>query len=37
MFTWPNLQGGECDLQDQSMAFGGDRSRFQDMDFDGKR
>lgn len=21
-------QGGECDLQDQSMAFGGDRSRF---------
>ena len=22
-------QGGECDLQDQSMAFGSDRSRFQ--------
>ena len=22
------LQGGECDLQDQSMAFGSDRSRF---------
>ncbi len=21
------LQGGECDLQDQSMNFGGDRSR----------
>lgn len=26
-------QGGECDLQDQSMAFGSDRSRF----FEGKR
>lgn len=30
-------QGGECDLQDQSMAFGSDRSRFTDMDFTGKR
>ncbi|CAN1246447.1 NADH dehydrogenase [ubiquinone] iron-sulfur protein 1, mitochondrial [Linum grandiflorum] len=24
-------QGGECDLQDQSMAFGSDRSRFTEM------
>uniref|UniRef100_N1QXW8 NADH:ubiquinone reductase (H(+)-translocating) n=1 Tax=Aegilops tauschii TaxID=37682 RepID=N1QXW8_AEGTA len=24
-------QGGECDLQDQSMAFGADRGRFTDM------
>jgi len=23
-------QGGECDLQDQSIAFGGDRSRFEE-------
>jgi len=30
-------QGGECDLQDQSVAFGSDRSRFVDMDFLGKR
>jgi len=30
-------QGGECDLQDQSMAFGSDRSRFTDMSFEGKR
>ena len=30
-------QGGECDLQDQSMAFGSDRSRFTDNQFDGKR
>lgn len=30
-------QGGECDLQDQSMTFGSDRSRFVDMDFSGKR
>lgn len=30
-------QGGECDLQDQSMAFGSDRSRFTDIDFEGKR
>merc|ERR1719472_612791 len=30
-------QGGECDLQDQSMAFGSDRSRFTDADFLGKR
>jgi len=30
-------QGGECDLQDQSMAFGSDRSRFTDNDFTGKR
>ncbi|KAI6225196.1 NADH-ubiquinone oxidoreductase 75 kDa subunit, mitochondrial [Aphelenchoides fujianensis] len=29
-------QGGECDLQDQSMNFGSDRSRLQN-DFDGKR
>lgn len=30
-------QGGECDLQDQSMAFGSDRSRFTDNEFSGKR
>lgn len=30
-------QGGECDLQDQSMVFGTDRSRFVDMDIQGKR
>ncbi|XP_065338724.1 NADH-ubiquinone oxidoreductase 75 kDa subunit, mitochondrial [Cloeon dipterum] len=30
-------QGGECDLQDQSMAFGSDRSRFTDISYDGKR
>lgn len=30
-------QGGECDLQDQSMTFGTDRSRFVDNDFQGKR
>ncbi|XP_046613645.1 NADH-ubiquinone oxidoreductase 75 kDa subunit, mitochondrial [Neodiprion virginianus] len=30
-------QGGECDLQDQSMAFGNDRSRFVDINFSGKR
>ena len=30
-------QGGECDLQDQSMAFGSDRSRFTDITFSGKR
>uniref|UniRef100_A0A8D8LWD8 NADH-ubiquinone oxidoreductase 75 kDa subunit, mitochondrial n=1 Tax=Cacopsylla melanoneura TaxID=428564 RepID=A0A8D8LWD8_9HEMI len=30
-------QGGECDLQDQSMAFGSDRSRFTDIDHSGKR
>lgn len=30
-------QGGECDLQDQAMAFGGDRSRFTDIDHAGKR
>lgn len=29
-------QGGECDLQDQSMAFGSDRSRVL-IDIDGKR
>uniref|UniRef100_A0A183CCK8 NADH-ubiquinone oxidoreductase 75 kDa subunit, mitochondrial n=1 Tax=Globodera pallida TaxID=36090 RepID=A0A183CCK8_GLOPA len=29
-------QGGECDLQDQSMAFGSDRSRHQN-EYDGKR
>ncbi|XP_058056822.1 NADH-ubiquinone oxidoreductase 75 kDa subunit, mitochondrial-like [Anopheles bellator] len=30
-------QGGECDLQDQAMAFGSDRSRFTDIDHTGKR
>lgn len=30
-------QGGECDLQDQSMAFGSDRSRFTDNEYKGKR
>merc|ERR1719466_65609 len=30
-------QRGECDLQDQSMAFGSDRSRFTDNEFGGKR
>jgi len=30
-------QGGECDLQDQSMAFGSDRSRFTDNEYLGKR
>merc|ERR1719361_981426 len=30
-------QGGECDLQDQSMAFGSDRSRFTDNEYTGKR
>jgi len=30
-------QGGECDLQDQSMVFGSDRSRFVDNSFSGKR
>ncbi|KAK6629887.1 NADH dehydrogenase Fe-S protein subunit 1 ndufs1 [Polyplax serrata] len=30
-------QGGECDLQDQSMAFGSDRSRFTDINYSGKR
>ncbi len=30
-------QGGECDLQDQSVAFGSDRSRFTDIQFEGKR
>lgn len=30
-------QGGECDLQDQSMAFGSDRSRFTDINYTGKR
>jgi len=30
-------QGGECDLQDQSMTFGADRSRFTDGNFVGKR
>lgn len=24
-------QGGECDLQDQSMRYGGDRGRFHEM------
>ena len=31
------MQGGECDLQDQSMAFGSDRSRFTDNEYSGKR
>lgn len=30
-------QGGECDLQDQSMVFGSDRSRYVDNQFSGKR
>ncbi|BHF63682.1 NADH dehydrogenase Fe-S protein subunit 1 ndufs1 [Sparganum proliferum] len=30
-------QGGECDLQDQAMVFGSDRSRFTDNAFSGKR
>ena len=30
-------QGGECDLQDQAMAFGSDRSRYLDIDHAGKR
>lgn len=30
-------QGGECDLQDQSMNFGSDKSRFTDNAFTGKR
>lgn len=30
-------QGGECDLQDQAMSFGSDRSRFTDIDHAGKR
>lgn len=30
-------QGGECDLQDQAMAFGSDRSRFVDINHAGKR
>ncbi|KAJ2945747.1 hypothetical protein O0L34_g590 [Tuta absoluta] len=30
-------QGGECDLQDQSMAFGSDKSRFTEIHFSGKR
>ncbi|XP_046403203.1 NADH-ubiquinone oxidoreductase 75 kDa subunit, mitochondrial-like isoform X2 [Ischnura elegans] len=30
-------QGGECDLQDLSLTFGSDRSRFVDINFSGKR
>jgi len=30
-------QAGECDLQDQAMAFGADRSRFVDINHRGKR
>ncbi|TGZ72876.1 hypothetical protein CRM22_001826 [Opisthorchis felineus] len=30
-------QGGECDLQDQSMNYGSDKSRFVDNLFSGKR
>ncbi|OAF64600.1 NAD-reducing hydrogenase HoxS subunit gamma [Intoshia linei] len=30
-------EGGECELQNQSMKYGSDRSRFVDMEFTGKR
>lgn len=30
-------QGGECDLQDLTMRFGNDRTRFTDIHFEGKR
>ncbi|XP_014672081.1 PREDICTED: NADH-ubiquinone oxidoreductase 75 kDa subunit, mitochondrial-like [Priapulus caudatus] len=30
-------QGGECDLQDQSMTFGSDKGRFTDIKYTGKR
>jgi len=30
-------QGGECDLQDQSMVYGNDRSRYTEIDHRGKR
>ncbi|CAD0199299.1 unnamed protein product [Chrysodeixis includens] len=30
-------QGGECDLQDITVRFGNDRSRFTDIHFEGKR
>ncbi|XP_013143000.1 PREDICTED: NADH-ubiquinone oxidoreductase 75 kDa subunit, mitochondrial-like [Papilio polytes] len=30
-------QGGECDLQDLTMRFGNDRTRFTDIHFQGKR
>ncbi|XP_041978699.1 NADH-ubiquinone oxidoreductase 75 kDa subunit, mitochondrial-like [Aricia agestis] len=30
-------QGGECDLQDLTMRFGSDRTRFTDIHFKGKR
>eukprot|EP01137_Pigoraptor_chileana_P010433 Opistho-2@60063 len=30
-------QGGECDLQDQSMVFGSDKGRFTDNNYAGKR
>lgn len=30
-------QGGECDLQDLTVRFGSDRSRFTDIHFDGKK
>ncbi|VVD04482.1 unnamed protein product, partial [Leptidea sinapis] len=30
-------QGGECDLQDLTMKFGNDRTRFTDIHFEGKR
>ncbi|CAK1547005.1 unnamed protein product [Leptosia nina] len=30
-------QGGECDLQDLTMKFGNDRTRFTDIHFQGKR
>ena len=33
----PICDQGECDLQDQAMAFGSDRSRFTDNEFSGKR
>ena len=37
LLTFFHIQGGECDLQDQSMSFGTDRSRFTDNEFGGKR
>ena len=36
LMSYLAIQGGECDLQDQSMAFGSDRSRLQN-EYDGKR
>lgn len=36
LFIFLKLKGGECDLQDQSMAFGSDKSRLQ-VELDAKR